>query len=202
MARPREPRFPILLTKRLARAGLAGDGAQGHWRGEALELTGAQGGSLVIPADSVRRIRAGHEPRSKTSVAPVVWLWVSGARRPIAIETTGPGDGAYSAAMGALAAVVAANYGLGRVERGSASGWTAAPVVIFGLFFAWTLWSALTSATDSWTRFIPAWFVGAVFASLFAWWYGFSRPRPVRDLAEFARFTRQPEPLLRLGARR
>jgi hypothetical protein len=90
-----ETRFLAPLTRQIRRLGPAGRHVAVSLRPEGIALTGAMSGAVVLEFAAIDRVRIGFVEARR--MIPMVWIWRTGERRPLAFA--GEGDRAGFAAF-------------------------------------------------------------------------------------------------------
>ncbi len=163
--------FKVAAHGSLEQAGLAGGPVKGRVDGGTLTLADA-GGSLVIPAASVDRLRhfrmgKVHELNYGSQVAHETKIWWSGRRDPILLMPSGDKDGFFEG-IGDFAAGVEVAHGPGRLHIGPGATTAVVNLAIVGIpllgLLAYVGWVALEDG--GW------WWLGAALIALFFGWLG------------------------------
>lgn len=128
------PAFTLISDRRLRRHGLQGD-VTVRFTGDGLDLTGAEGGRLVIPLHRVARLRSARES-IKNGPLWQTRLWLEGEAEPLLFSIIGRQNlGGYVPAMQGLGRALAAAGRAGRLESGQTPvGAFILPVLIGALF--------------------------------------------------------------------
>jgi hypothetical protein len=111
-----EATFTVPLGSAMRGAGLRGTMAEIRLEGDALILTGDQGGRLAIPARDVECIRVASHPGRYRSTGYETRIWRIGTRAPLSIVPMPHALGNYGATMRSFAGWVFADGG--KVLRG------------------------------------------------------------------------------------
>lgn len=99
-----ETRFLAPLTLPVRRLGPAGREVAVSLRLEGIALTGALSGSVVLAFAAIDRIRIGFVPARR--VIPMLWIWRTGDRRPLAFAGDGDRAGFASFARAVAAQIL------------------------------------------------------------------------------------------------
>lgn len=206
MTGPREPEEATGFYARpdplLAALGVLGDRPEVYCFGELLEVRGAGGSLLAIPASSVRTLRLGFGG-TKYGTYYMARLFLDGwfeqgegwtetpPTQPVLLRAVQPNDAAYGQVMRRFAHAVHAARGLGALEHGTTLrdailGFVlTGGVLVGGIVLAWTLW------------YKPDFVIGSVvmtmlFGAFTIWlgWEALARDRPgkLRRLRDVGRY--------------
>jgi hypothetical protein len=184
---PRIFGFHAAQTRQLHRAGFEGRFVWSGMRDGALELIGEHAGFLSIPAPEIERIRAGFvqgRPRTYRTI-----LWLRGGGPPLCLHPQPDHHLLYAATIRDLAAAVAAEGDLSRVEGGTSIGDALVAPLLMAVPALGAIAVAVLVVTDAawWQRLaIPA--VPVACMALLSW-VALARqlPRRLRTLAELDR---------------
>lgn len=181
MTAPTPASFLAANTARLRAAGLAGKTVTVAASDRALELAGAEGGTLRLELARIERLRLGYFQGKHRRVFRL-GLDLVGEAKPLALEPPADAARAYGVAMRRFAAVYAASRGLGRIETGIGGAAAAAmlaflmlpPVALVAVAYLYAP-NALVAA--------GMFAVAALLAASGVWLYARrQRPRPIASL--------------------
>lgn len=181
------PQFTAATTRRLRKAGLAGT-VKVTVTGPQIRLDGEAGGTLVIPIETVKRIRVGV---METKVGRIfqTLVWRGDDERPILLRPLAPYEDNYAATVLAIAAVLAEDGRSASIERGTSAFDAVLGPILMGLLTMAASVVAIFILTDGtwWQRGLVPAFPLALFALLL--FLGATRhwPRPIRSETDLLR---------------
>ena len=183
------PSFEAPPVGALGRAVLKGGMATVRLEGDALKLTGDEGGELAIPAHQVDRIRIVHFGGGRRPTSYETRIWRGNGEEPLLIMPPPHHPGDYATVIRSFAARVAALRGLDRVLRGPGRATAIVQLLLVGLpvtlLAAFLLFAAVADGSG-WM-----WLLATLALALDAWLIaGMVRnrwPRRVRTLDELDR---------------
>lgn len=176
-------------TRQLRRAGLTGAPVRVALSGDALVLTGAEGGTLRIEAAHTERTRFGYI-EGKYGRFYVTRIWPRGADKPLIVEPEKPDEQAYGRVMQAFAGRVAVVRGLAPIERGtSVTGALVTLALLLLPVLAFTAIAVALAEGDDWLGWTAGgavlWGLGALFILNYLMR---QRPRPIAALGELSKY--------------
>jgi hypothetical protein len=186
---PADLAFAGRNTRQLRRAGLSGTPLRVALSGDALVLTGAEGGTLRIEAALTERTRFGYI-EGKYGRFYVTRIWPRGAGKPLIVEPEKLDEQAYGTVMQAFAGRVAAVRGLAHIERGTSRAGALVTLALLMLpVVAFTAIAVVLMERDDWLGWTAGgaalWGLGALFVLNYL---KRQRPLPIAALSELSRY--------------
>ena len=157
--------------------------------GDALVLTGAEGGTLRIEAAHTERTRFGYV-EGKYGRFYVTRIWPHGAGKPLIVEPEKSDERAYGTVMQAFAGRVAAVRGVAHIERGTSRAGALATLALLMLpVLAFTAIAVVLMERADWLGWTAGgaalWGLGALFILNYLMR---QRPRPIAALSELPKY--------------
>lgn len=202
MLPPADLAFAGRSSRQLRRAGLSGAPLRVALRGDALVLSGAEGGTLRIEAALTERARFGYV-EGKHGRFYVTRIWPRGAAKPLILEPEKSDEPAYGRVMQAFAGRVAAVRGLAHIERGTSRiGALATLALLLSPVLAFTAIAVALVERDDWLGWAAGgaalWGLGALFILHYL---KRQRPLPVAALSELSTYLPIGAPRLQAAVR-
>lgn len=184
---PRIFGFHTARTRQLRRAGFEGDYVWVGMREGALELIGENSGFLRVPVQDIVRIRAGFIEAKYITYRTI--LWRRGGGRPFYLYPRPEYHFVYTPTIRGLAAAIAAQGGMSRIERGtSASDALLAPLLMAVPALGGVAVAAFIVTDATWWQRLAVPAIPLVLLALLAWRSATRHfPRSVETLSDLDR---------------
>lgn len=198
----RPPTLSVRSTPPLRRHGIKGRVAV-SFEADHLVLIGARGGQLLVAPSGIIRLRSGIDRRSRNGPWFSSSVWLHAKPQEIRLTSNRFDMAAYRVVFGGLAAAMAAEDGLARLEIGRARPEARIAIGALAALALGALWAGIWAlpAEGWWLRITPA-LAPVLLIGLVVLLARRNRPRQPQTLAEYLQQLEYPKARLQLGWRR